>query len=499
MPNQSHHTFKTAVARATAWIGLASSLVWVLDIVSYFVIVKFWIGAYDLGTATLATGLFIILDKATDLGLSAAVIQRDDHDEDKLSTVFWINVLLSGAATAILAYVVGPVLSWSSGEPIVTDLLSVYGIKLLWHNVYFVPDALMRKQLRFKELSILRTFANIAEFVAKIVTAKYFGLWCFVIGPMCRSFITGIGIQICHPWRPRFVVRLRHTWDWVVFGVKASTSQILFHIYTNVDYYIVGPVFGNTALGIYRLAYEIALDPCRLISDALHQIAFPAYSRIKRARERLVEQLIAFTRLSMILMIGFVGIVFVSADELVVLINDEYAAAAGAAKILCIVGVFRALSVIVPPLLDAIGRPGLSLIYMLVAALVLPVFFLASAYLAAPLVTSALIPDAADGLGFMSIVYAWLVGYPIAFLVLFGMALHQLRLGVFTYIRRVIGVALCASVSIAVALMVHDLAADLEPLASVVASSATMITTFIVLLAYTQGISPRTIGKSLRG
>ena len=48
-----------------------------------------------------------------------------------------------------------------------------------------------------------------------------------------------------------------------------------------------------------------------------------------------------------------------------------WAPTAPAIRVLCLVGVLRALSFIVPPLLDGIGKPGLTLIYMLVAAVAL--------------------------------------------------------------------------------------------------------------------------------
>jgi O-antigen/teichoic acid export membrane protein len=86
-------------------------------------------------------------------------------------------------------------------------------------------------------------------------------VWAFVLGPLGRVLVTGIGAQICNPWRPRFVLKLRATWDYVTFGLKASASQILFSLYTNADYWVVGYFYSPTAVGIYRLAFEIVLEP----------------------------------------------------------------------------------------------------------------------------------------------------------------------------------------------------------------------------------------------
>ena len=91
------------VSRGLAWIGAASSLVGVLDVLSLLIILAFWVPADQYGVATMATWLFPILDQATDLGLSAAVVQRDEHDDDTIATVFWINLATAAALfTALL-------------------------------------------------------------------------------------------------------------------------------------------------------------------------------------------------------------------------------------------------------------------------------------------------------------------------------------------------------------------------------------------------------------
>jgi teichuronic acid exporter len=272
----------THVNRGLAWIGIASSLIGVLDLLAILLILNFWISAEEYGIATKCIWIFPILDQATDLGLSAAVIQRDDHSESKISTVFWINLGTALLLFAVLVLLAPVVAVHFYGHAIIGWMLIAYGTKLLWQNVYFIPNALMKRELRFKELSVIRVTANLAEFFGKVGFAwAGFGIWAFVLGPMCRVLVTGIGTQICHPWRPKFILRLREAKEYVTFGLKSSGSQILFYFYTNVDYPIVGYYFGDHALGIYRLAYEIVLEPVRVISNVIVDIAFPAFARLR--------------------------------------------------------------------------------------------------------------------------------------------------------------------------------------------------------------------------
>jgi len=475
------------VNRQIAWIGLASTIVSLLDIVGILIIVKFWVSPEQYGTASLAITLFPVLDLATDMGLSSAVIQRDDHTPEIISTVFWLNVGMSLVMFGGLT-VAAPALAHFQGEKIVASLLLAYGSKLLFQNVYFIPWSMMKRELRFKELSVLRIIANLAEFGGKIgFAAAGFEIWCFVLGPMCRVLITGIGVQIMHPWRPRFVLRVREARDYFKFGLKTSISQILFQLYTNVDYQVVAYYFGTAAVGFYKIAYELVLEPVRIISDVVVQVAFPLFARLRHKRAQLVEQFIAFTRQNLVVVIPFLILILLSADDLLyVLFEPKWTPAATAARVLCAVGVFRALSFVVPPLLDGIGYPGTTLIYTAVASIVLPACYVGFAW------------GLGDRLGFLSVAVAWAIGYPIAFGVLVWLAMRRIGLHGVEYLRRVMGIPLCALGALACGAGARWLLPAGWPHGARLAAVATVtLGVLAVLLGFFQGINPRSIRRAL--
>jgi O-antigen/teichoic acid export membrane protein len=480
------------VNRGVVWVGIASSMVGVLDVLAFFIMITFWISQKEVGVAALATTLFPLFDMITDLGLTAAVIQRDDHTRDRISTVFWLNVLLSVFLAALLALVVGPILSAIQGQPILTWLLAAYGGKLLWQNVYFIPYALMKRELRFKELSILRIIANVAEFAGKVGFAWLgAGVWAFVLGPLCRVFVTGVGTQILHPWRPRAVLRLREALDWASYGMKTSGSKILFYAYSRLDFQVVGYFFGDTANGLYFSASFLVLQPAQVISEIVTNVAFPAFSRLKNDRAALVEQLVAFIRMNMVVLLAFLGLVVVSCDDIFALIEmvstDEWTDAAPAARILCAVGVLRSLSFVIPPLLDGINRPMLTLRYMIIASIVLPLLFVLFALILGP------------WLDYLSVAVAWAVGYPVAFAALLFMTTTVLEMRISDLLRRIVGIAGSAAAATVLSLVVHlALAGAAVPLRFAAAGSVLLVA-FFALLARFEGITIRSVARSLRG
>ena len=482
--SNSHSNSK--ISKGLAWIGLASTLVGLLDLVAQVIILHLFISAEEYGIAALAVTLFPLLDQATDMGLSAAVIQRDDHSPEKIATVFWLNVIMSGLLFCVLA-VFAPVYARWQGYPVVGSMLIAYGGKLVFQNVYFIPAAMMRRELRMKELSVIRIIANVAEFLGKVgFAAAGFRIWCFVLGGLLRVVITGVGVQIRHPWRPGFHFRVREARAYARFGVSTSASQILYYLYTNADYPVVSKLFGATALGLYRAAYELVLELVKVVATVFVEMGFPTFARLRGDRTALVEQFIAFTRQSLVAIIPFVLIIFIAADSaLSVAWGPEYRVASTAARILCVIGLLRAVSQVLPPLLDGIGRPGLTLVYHLVASLVLPALFIASGTVLGP------------ELGYVSVALAWAVGYPIAFAVLLRLALSKIGLSPLAYLRRIGGIPACAALAAPAGFLAHWLTPGWPATPRLFAVAAVTLVVLFTLLSYFVGISPRSIVRAL--
>jgi O-antigen/teichoic acid export membrane protein len=463
------------VHRSLAWVSLASSMVGILDILAFALIVAFWVPKEQVGVGFIVISLFPILDIATDLGMAAAAIQRDDHSRSRLSTVFWLNVGMSLLVFTLLTVGLGPLLVYIHGQPVITGLLALYGVKVIWQNVYFLPYALMKKELRFKELSVIRILANFAEFAGKIgFAAAGFGVWCFVAGPLCRVFVTGI--------------KFREGWDWAKFGLKTSAHKILFRLYSMADKQIVGAYFGAEALAVYGTAYLVVIEPALVISEITANVAFPAFSKLKHSTEKLYEQLVSFCKMNLVIMFLFVGFAFVAAEEILAVVSlqkgSDYSSGAPIIRLLCGIAILRALSYVIPPLLDGVGRPTLTLIYTSVAAVVLCSLFLVFAKFVGP------------DMGIASVGLAWLIGYPIAFMVLIRMAFAILEMPSYKLYGRLAGITACGLGATGLAAATKWAAQDLPTPVRAGCIALVMLTSYSLFLSRFQNISLRTVRKS---
>jgi O-antigen/teichoic acid export membrane protein len=461
--------------------------------VSQLLVVALWVSATDLGIAYKALAFYPLLDTAADLGVTSSLVALDDHTPERVSTVFWFNLIISGALFALLAGV-GPAYGYLQGHAVIGALLIAYGGKLVFQNVYAIPFALLRKEMRFADIAKARVVAHLSESIGRVVFAALgYTVWCFTLAALTRVVVFGVIVQARHPFVPRLVFRPREVLAYVRFGLRSAASQILYQLYTNLDYPIVGYFFGDADLGIYTLAYSIVLEPVKTIANVVIDVAFPTFAKLRTDHAALVRQFLQFTRLNLIAVLPFVAVVALVIPELLHLLYAhgkweprQLELCAEAARILCVVGVLRALGFIGPPLLDGVGRPERTLRYMIVATIFVPGAFLVGALVLG------------DSLGFLSVAVAWAVGYPIAFAVLMITIVTTIELPVSAYARAAWGIVGCCAAGVAAGSAVSLALATAGDATRLGAIGGTFLVVTGALLAGWQKITPRSIAASLR-
>jgi teichuronic acid exporter len=481
-----------SIGRGTAWVGIASGLSGVLDVITTVACLWLWLTPAELGLATLAAALSPVLERFAGLGMTAAMVRQADGDRRALSTMQWIAL---ASALVVLGGVIalGPGIAGILGFPIIASLLIGFGVKLVVQNTYAVSEALLRRELRFDELTRVRIAASFADAATKIVVA-YTGahyvpelrVWCFVLGPMVNTAVTAIGILRCRPWWPQLVFDRAVAAGALRYGTQVAGGELLYFIYTNADYLVIGRVWGDTAVGAYRLAYELVLDVVRLISLVTAEVAFPAFARLLADRTRAAALLIRFTRQNAIALVPVVVFLAIAADDLLAVLYPPLPpAAATAARILCVVGGLRMVSFVLPAMLAGLGFAADALLYHALAAILLPVAFATAA---------ACWPE----LGYVAVAWAWAAVYPNVFAVLLGRSLRRAHVAGLAYLRSLGGILACGLVAALAAFGLHAVI-PAHPLLRLLATAAVIVAIYGGLLARIEHITPRSILRTLRG
>ncbi len=102
----------------------------------------------DFGLIAMVTAVtgFVMMFK--DMGLSMATVQRAEIDHAQISTLFWINVVLS-LAFMLLTATLAPAIAWFYSEPRLTWITLALAGAFIFSGFTVQHQALLRRQMNF--------------------------------------------------------------------------------------------------------------------------------------------------------------------------------------------------------------------------------------------------------------------------------------------------------------------------------------------------------------
>ncbi|MFN8455461.1 MAG: lipopolysaccharide biosynthesis protein [Anaerolineae bacterium] len=338
-----------------ASFGLGKALVFLTTVVLARLLTPDFFGIVAL--ATLAVNYLGILK---DFGLGAALIQRRDDVEQAANTVFTLNLLL-GLGLTLLAILAAPWVALFFSEPQVTPVLR-------WLSLTFTLDALssvhtirLQRELDFRRKLIPDLGRSIVKGVTSISLALAgYGVWSLVIGQLVGSLSTVILAWLVVPWRPRLTINHSILKSLLSYGFSLMSLDILAVIEDNLDYLIVGCVFGNTALGIYTLAYRLpellGLNTLWIIAGAL----FPAFASVQHQPDLLRRGFLLTLRYVEMFSVPVSLGLFIAADPLVrVAFGERWSEAIPVVQVLAIFVLVTSIGFNVGDIYKAVGRPDI--------------------------------------------------------------------------------------------------------------------------------------------
>jgi len=400
---------KVSIKKGFFWLGIASSVSQIVDVTSSIVVLWF-LSSHEMGVATLAWSLAVILESFNGLGIGTAIVQSHDLKEKQLSSVFWFSSFVAVFLFALIS-MVSPFVASYYNSPELTFLVILSGSKLLFVGIALVPLQLLNKKLMFREVSIVLVSANLLSALIKILFAVMgYGAFALVLSHMSYGVFVLIGAFWCYPYRPKMYFNFSEIKNLVIFGVKVTASGAIYHFYRNVDYLIVGKFFGKEILGIYRVAFDIAMTPALAILNVVNRATFPVLVQLKSDPKNLTETFLWMQeKIALFTLPVALFLIFVSPDIVQVVGQQKWIAAAPVIQVLAVAAFFRCIAQAFPQLFHSCNRPGLAILDSAISLALLVFSFSGAIYFFS------------ESLGVLSIAFAWVGSYPllIYFLLLF--------------------------------------------------------------------------------
>jgi len=384
-----------SLVRGIAWTGAAKWSSQLLAWASTLVVARI-LTPNDYGLVSLATVYLGILALMSEFGLGSAVITLHDLTEQQIAQLNGLSVCLGLVGFAISCAAAVP-LGRFFGSPDLPRVIVVMSIGFVISSFQSIPNSLLQKELRFKLLSVIEAIRYFTLSGMVVLFALLgFRYWTLVWGALLSS-VLGTLLTLA---------RRRHRLAWpcpsslkhaIRFSRQVLVGRLAWYGYSNADFVVAGRMLGQTLLGTYTVAWNLANSPLDKITSLVGTVTPAYYSAVQEDRGALRRYLLKPTEaISLIMFPVMVGIALVSRDAVLAVLGQKWQGAIAPLQLLALYVCGRSIMPLIAQVLMVTGDSGFVMWNGIISAVALPIAFLIG-----------------SRWGPQGIAAAWVIAYPI--------------------------------------------------------------------------------------
>jgi len=347
------------IGRGVVWAYLAFAGGKALVFVSTVILARLLTPA-DFGLVGLATVVTGYLGTVHTFGVGEAFIQNKYQSEAAANATFLFSVG-SGVILFIISVLITPLAISFFNEPRIAAILPTLAFTYVISGFTTINDALLVKQLKFRQRTIPLFVQAIFKGVISIVLALLgFGAWAIVWGVVIGTLAQSITVWIISPWRPTWVWDTKTNRDIFGFGSHLVILNIIGNLEDNFDYLVIGRRLGATQLGSYTLGFRLPELVTSNLASVVSNVAYPAYAQLQTDLGVLRHSVQKATELiSWLAIPAGVGLAMISPAFVRTFYSNKWIATIPVMQLLSIYAAVRAITYNFGDAYKAIGRPDI--------------------------------------------------------------------------------------------------------------------------------------------
>src|SRR5690625_3132633 len=352
-----HDAQGTSLRAATRWSYGLSLGKMAISLGLAFVLAAI-LGPRAFGVIGMALIFINFIEMLQQQGLMPAIVSRKVLTNRHADTAFWL-VIAVGLVCTTGAILLAPWWAELNSLPELAPVIRVLAISVPLTSTVVIHEALLRRDLAFKKLTVRTWVSLVAGGLAGVLGAVFgLGVWALVLQQVVTAAVAAMVLWAVSSWRPHFRVdrvAARELWS---YSTRAASSSLGLFLGGRVDVLLAGLFFGPVIVGLYRLAQRLAAMAVDVTARGMQAVALPGLAGVQDDSEAFAARLLQMQRLTSLMALPLLGLVAGAAAPLEGILGSEWDGTATAIRLLAIMQAFAALSLLLGPALQAWNRPG---------------------------------------------------------------------------------------------------------------------------------------------
>lgn len=349
---------KTQAITGVKWTTFSTLITTILQLLQLAILARF-LEPSAFGLMALVTVVIGFSQAFLDMGISNAIIHKQEISKNQLSTLYWINVL-AGLVLFCIIVLIAPFVSEFYKESELTSLIIIVGLTFIIQPFGQQFMILWQKEMRFSEIAKIDISNKFISLIVSVYFAyKGYGVYALVYGTLAGMIIQTILFMYkgLKEYKPSFVFKINEIKEFLSFGAYQMGEKTINYFNFQIDTILIGKLLGIEALGVYTIAKQIVMRPMQVVNPIISKVTFPMMAKIQDDNEKLKN--IYLKTINYLSSINFpiYAFIFIFSPEIVnLMFGEKYFQAINIMQILSIWAAIRSTGNPIGSLLLAKGK-----------------------------------------------------------------------------------------------------------------------------------------------
>lgn len=279
----------------------------------------------EFGIVALVTVFIGFFNLLGNMGIGPAIVQIRDLSSNDLASIFTFSAIMA-FLLATLFFLSGGLISAFYEEPELVPIVRLLSLSILFNILSIVPGALNRKELRFKEMGIVKVGVQaVAGGIGIWLAFNGYSYYAIIYQSIISGFLIFLIFYILYPVSLVFKIQKAPLKKIASFSSYQFAFNFINYFSRNLDSILIGKYLGNAPLGYYNKSYSLMLLPVDNLTHVITPVLHPVLAKQQDNKEYIFKTYSSVLKL--LAGLGFplsVFLYFAAPELILIMFGDQW-------------------------------------------------------------------------------------------------------------------------------------------------------------------------------
>lgn len=354
-------TLKKKTLSGIKWTSFSSVAIAILQLAQVSILARYLVPS-DFGLMAIVSVIIGFSALFMDMGISSAIIHKQDITYKQLSSLYWLNIL-AGIILFIVVYFSASAVADYYNELQIIPLIQLLALTFFISAIGNQYRILNQKKLLFNRLAKVEVISALLAFIVAVVCAMNdYGVYSLVYATLVNVSVSNLifMLQGLKEHKPSLIYKHSEIKSLIGFGLFQMGERSINYFNSQFDTILIGKLLGVEALGIYSIAKTLVMKPAQIINPIVTKVTFPIMATMQHDTKQIKN--IYLKTINYLCSVNFpiyIAIAVLAEPLVLILFGDKWTESVVILQILSFYFMFRSIGNPIGSLQLAKGRADL--------------------------------------------------------------------------------------------------------------------------------------------